>query len=79
LSLVEKVPYDKLSLGIIIFLILLTFFFTGFLGLFVLFVSTAIGLLAPLVGVKRSLCMGVLILPVALFYSGLNLNSFGFF
>ena len=71
LDLVEKIPYDKLSLGIIIFLILLTFFFTGFLGLLVLFVSTTVGLLAPLTGVKRSLGMGVLMLPVSLFYSGL--------
>lgn len=72
LKLVEKVPYDKLSLGIIAFLILLTLIFTGPLGLFVLLISTAIGLLAPLTGVKRSLCMGVLILPVIFFYSGLN-------
>lgn len=72
LSLIEKVPYNKLSLGIIILLILLTFILTGFLGLIVLFVSTSIGLLPPLTGVKRSLCMGVLILPVSFFYSGLS-------
>lgn len=70
LSLIEKVPYDKLSLGIIILLISLTLFFTGFLGLLVLFVSTCIGIIAPLSGVKRSLCMGVLIVPVSLFYAG---------
>jgi putative membrane protein len=71
LELVEKIPYHKLSLAIIFFLILLTFFFIGFIGLLVLGVATAIGLLAPLAGVKRSHCMGVLILPVIIFYASL--------
>jgi putative membrane protein len=38
--------------------------FTGPLGLFVLAVSTAIGMIAPLTGIRRSHGMGVLLLPV---------------
>jgi putative membrane protein len=72
LGVVEKIPYEKISLGIICFLILLTIAFVGLPGLLVLAVSTTIGLLAPLTGVKRSHCMGVLILPVIIFYSGIG-------
>jgi putative membrane protein len=73
LLLIEKIPYDKISLSIILFLILLTAIFTGVYGLLVLAVSTSIGLIAPLTGVRRSLCMGCIILPVISFYSGLSM------
>lgn len=69
--LVEKVPYSKISISILGLLLLLTIVFTGHIGLLILIISTAIGLIAPLTGVKRSLCMGVIILPVILFYMGL--------
>lgn len=72
-SVIEKASYPKISLGIISFLVLLTILFTGYTGLLVLLVSTAIGLIAPLTKIKRSFCMGVLILPVILWYSGLML------
>ena len=71
LRLVEKVPYNKISLSILGLLFILTIIFTGPIGLLVLFVSTTIGLMAPLTGVKRSLGMAVIILPVILFYLGL--------
>lgn len=70
-SLLHRVNYKTLSLGIIIFLTILTFFFTGPPGLLILFTSTSIGLLAPLFGAKRSNLMGVLMLPLILFYLGL--------
>ncbi len=68
--LLEKCPYHKLSLFIIIFFLILTIYFTGFVGLLILFTSTAIGLLPPLLGTKRSICMGVIMLPVILYYFG---------
>jgi len=71
ISLLERVNYRKLTLSIIMFLIILTIIFTGPLGLLVLGVSTAIGLLPPLFGTKRSLCMGSLMLPLIMFYSGI--------
>ncbi len=70
LGLIEKIPYNKISLLTIMFLIFLTLILTGYPGLLILFVSTAIGLTAPLTGVKRSHCMAVLLLPVILFYGG---------
>ncbi len=73
LFLLERIPYQKVSIATTVFLIALTAFFAGWIGLLVLFVSTAIGLISPLTGIKRSLCMGVLILPVILYYSGITI------
>ena len=71
LNVMEKISYKKLSLSIIIVLIGLTIFLTGWIGILILFVSTMIGLLAPLLNVKRSFAMGVLMLPIILFYFGI--------
>lgn len=71
LFLIEKLPYYKLSLIILIFLIGLTLIFTQFIGLLVLIISTTIGLVAIFTGIRRSVGMGVIILPVVLFYAGL--------
>ncbi|MBI2084741.1 MAG: tripartite tricarboxylate transporter permease [Candidatus Aenigmarchaeota archaeon] len=71
LFLIERLPYDKLSIAVIATLIVLTIIFAGLYGILILAVSTAIGLIAPLTKVKRSLLMGVLILPVVLWFFGL--------
>jgi len=71
LNAMEKISYKKLSLSIIVILIGLTIFLTGWVGILILFVSTMIGLLAPLLNVKRSFAMGVLMIPVILFYFGI--------
>jgi putative membrane protein len=60
----RKIPYAKLNVTIITFLVVLVFAFTGFVGLLALLVATCIGLIAPMYGVRRSHCMGVLLLPV---------------
>jgi TctA family transporter len=44
------------------------FYFSSWIGLLVLFVSTFTGMIASLVGVKKSLAMGCLLLPVILFF-----------
>jgi putative membrane protein len=63
-SVFIKFPYKKIVTGIIIFIIIMVFAFTGVLGLFILAVSTCIGLLPPYFGVRRSHAMGVLLIPV---------------
>lgn len=63
-----KIPYRKMLVGIAVFLFLLVFFFTGVLGLLVLLVGTCIGLVPIYLGVRRSNCMGVILLNVILFY-----------
>jgi len=65
---ITKIVYNKLCIGIITFITILVFIFSQFYGLLVLVVSTALGMVAPLVGVKRSHAMGCLMLPVILYF-----------
>lgn len=65
---IQKINYRSFSLGVLVLLVLLVTGFTGVIGLLILATSTAIGLLAPLAGVKRSHCMAVLIIPTIIYY-----------
>jgi len=65
------ISYTAVSKSIIAFLVVLVFLLTGLPGLLLLGVSTAIGLLAPLSGTKRSTAMGCLMIPLIVFYIGL--------
>lgn len=65
---IVKVNYQKLCYGLIIFVSLLAGYFSGVYGLMVLAVSSAIGIIPALVGVKRSLNMGCLLLPVIVWF-----------
>ena len=67
----ERINYKLLCSLTIIFIILAIFLLTGPLGLLIVFTSTSIGLLCNYLKVKRSHCMGCLILPSILFFSGL--------
>ncbi len=73
LTLLPKISYHKISLLTIFFLFCLVIFLTGKFGLLILLTSTSIGLIAPLTGTRRSHAMGVLLLPVILFYAGLTI------
>lgn len=72
--LLRKVEYKKLSLGVIVLLVGLSFALTGLNGLLVLVLSSAIGQLAPRWGLKRSLNMGVLMVPTTVYYFGVLVN-----
>lgn len=69
--LLARVSYTALSRGLLVFLVALTFLFTGPVGLAMLLPATAIGLLPPRIGVRRTHAMGVLLLPVMLGLAGL--------
>ncbi len=69
---VEKLPYKWMCLGVIISIIAFSIYYAGIWGIAILLTSTAIGLLPPSFGIKRTHCMGVLILPVILYFSGLE-------
>ncbi|MEW6069464.1 MAG: tripartite tricarboxylate transporter permease [Candidatus Thermoplasmatota archaeon] len=60
----SKLPYRKLVIAIIVSITVIVFIFTGFVGLLILFVATAIGLIPLFVGIRRSHCMGLILLPV---------------
>lgn len=61
-------PYHSLVVLTLIFLAILVVLFTGILGLFVLFTATCMGFLPVSWGVRRSHCMGVLLLPIILYF-----------
>ena len=63
-----NLPYQKLVATTIISIVILVFLFTGFMGLLVLGIATTIGLLPVQWGVRRSHCMGILLLPIMLYF-----------
>ncbi len=67
-KLLEKVNYKKIAITILIFIILLTFYFDGFIGLLILITTTSLGILASRFGVPKNHLMGCLILPVIIFF-----------
>jgi len=64
----SKLNYIKLVKGVLIFLVIMVFMFSGVLGLVILAISTCVGMIPPLIGVKRVHLMGCLIIPVILFF-----------
>lgn len=66
----SRVPYKKLVIGVLSYLVIMIFLFSGPLGLVVGGVATCIGMIPPLIGVKRVHLMGCLILPIMSFFLG---------
>ncbi|MCK4444872.1 MAG: tripartite tricarboxylate transporter permease, partial [Thermoplasmata archaeon] len=66
----SRVPYRKLVIGVLTYLVIMIFLFAGPLGLLIGGVATCVGLIPPLVGVKRVHLMGCLILPIMSFFVG---------
>ena len=64
----SKFNYTRLVKSVIIFLVIMVFLFSGVLGLAILAISTCVGMIPPLIGVKRVHLMGCLIVPVILFF-----------
>jgi len=65
---ITKINYNWLCTSIIIFISSLVFYFSGIYGLLVLIISTAVGVIPPIIGIKRSHSMGCLLLPVILWF-----------
>jgi len=64
----SQIPYRPLVTATITLILLLVFLFTGFTGLFILLVATFIGLIPVQWGVRRSHCMGILLVPIILYF-----------
>lgn len=73
-AIIQKLNYSLVSFAVVIFIASMVFIFSGLVGLLVLSTSTCIGILCERLGVKRTHCMGCLLLPTILFFSG-NINS----
>ena len=68
ISIIEKLDYALVSRIVIIFIIMMTALFSGLFGLLLLATCTVLGIFARLAGIRRSVLMGVLILPTIIFY-----------
>ncbi|HLF07236.1 MAG TPA: tripartite tricarboxylate transporter permease [Thermoplasmata archaeon] len=65
-----NIRYDRLALIILVFIVCTVLAFSGLLGLVVMTAAACIGLVPILLGLNRVHLMGVLIVPVVLWYSG---------
>ena len=63
-----NVPYSLIVKLTISMVVILVFLFTGFAGIVILIVATLIGLLPVEWGVRRSHCMGILLIPIILYF-----------
>jgi putative membrane protein len=64
----QRVNYSLTCKIILSFIVLLTIFLSGPIGLLILITSTALGMVPGFVGVKRSNCMACILVPVMIFF-----------
>lgn len=63
ISAVNTIDQKLVSFSVLLFLVLSVFLFSGLFGLFICILSTFIGLIPPLLGVRRTNLMAFLIVP----------------
>jgi len=66
--MLRKLDYAKLCTGVLAGLAITVFLFTGVFGLFIFLISTPIGMLPSFMKVRKSHAMGVILLPVILYF-----------
>ena len=64
----KKIDYNKLCACVLVGLGLMVLLFTGLFGFFIFIISTPIGMLASFMNVRKSHAMGVILLPVILYF-----------
>lgn len=69
---IGKLPHRAMSLAVIAGIVVMTFWYAGLIGLLILAVATAVGFLPAAVNVKRTHCMGVIMLPCILYFAGMK-------
>ncbi len=74
----SMISYRALILSVIVFVSSLVLFLSGEIGFFLMSVSTTIGMIPPLVGVKRTHAMGVLLFPTIAYFAGIKPLLLGF-
>ncbi|MDD5012127.1 MAG: tripartite tricarboxylate transporter permease [Candidatus Nanoarchaeia archaeon] len=65
---ISKINYSVLSIATLIFLTIIVFIFSGFLGLLVLTASTLVGIYCNSLAVKKTHMMGCLLIPTMIYY-----------
>lgn len=67
-KILEKINYTKLSIGILLFISIITVLVSGFFGFLILIISTATGAYCISLNVRRTQMMGCLLLPTIFLY-----------
>ncbi|MCX8207590.1 MAG: tripartite tricarboxylate transporter permease [Methanothrix sp.] len=67
-SLLSKIDYRNLSIFVLGALAMTAIIFTGAFGIFIFLISTLIGLVPHLAGIRKTHAMGVLMLPLIIYY-----------
>ena len=65
---ISRVNYRGMVFSVVLFIIILTPFVSGFVGLFVLFTATMLGLIPAIVKCSRTHAMGCLMIPVMMWF-----------
>ena len=78
LKLHELIPLRSMVMGVIGFVTLLVWLSTGWIGIGVLIVGTAMGLMPPRIGIRRSHGMGIILVPIMIYTFAQKLDGFGF-
>lgn len=67
-KILSKLNYALIVKSVILLIVLMTLFLSGFVGLIVLFTSTSLGLFSNLKGTPRNLMMSCIMVPVSFFF-----------
>ena len=78
LKLHELIPLRSLVMGVVLFVTLLVWLSTGWIGIGVLITGTVMGLMPPRIGIRRSHGMGIILVPIMIYTFASRVDSFGF-
>jgi len=78
LKLHELIPLQTMILSVIIFVSILVFLSTGWIGMGVLIVGVVMGLMPPRLGIRRSHAMGIILMPIMILTFNNKYDVFGF-
>ena len=78
LKLHELIPLRSMVMGVVGFVTILVWLSTGWIGMGVLIVGTAMGLMPPRIGIRRSHGMGIILVPIMIYTFAQKLDGFGF-
>lgn len=67
-KILRKLDYANLCTGVLAGLAIMVFLFTGLFGFFIFIISTPIGMLPSFMKIRKSHAMGVILLPVILYF-----------
>ena len=68
---INRINYSILSVGTLIFLVILVFIFSGYMGILILISSTLVGIYCNNLSVKKTHMMGCLLIPTIIYYAGI--------